>query len=200
MITGGCLCGAVRYQTDGPPLVGLRCYCRDCQRASGSTGLPVMIVDKKQFKVTGKTGISAVTGGSGRKAIRHFCPDCGSLLFGTPEVAPEIVTVYVGGLDDPRYSNRPSPNSPATVPRGTSVAICRNLKPRPAPQTRKLRANARIGLQSHPCDEHHGYPVPHGGDEGIVARICAGSKTHDRRQNLHLIPERFCTTKTRRRH
>ena len=39
-----------------------------------------MIVDKKQFKVTGKTGISAVTGGSGRKAIRHFCPDCGSLL------------------------------------------------------------------------------------------------------------------------
>jgi hypothetical protein len=101
MITGGCLCGAVRYQTDGPPLGGLRCYCRDCQRASGSTGLPVMIVDKKQFKVTGKTGISAVTGGSGRKAIRHFCPDCGSLLFGTPEVAPEIVTVYVGGLDDP---------------------------------------------------------------------------------------------------
>ena len=101
MITGGCLCGAVRYQTDGQPLVGLRCYCRDCQRASGSTGLPVMIVDKKQFKVTGKTGISAVTGGSGRKAIRHFCPDCGSLLFGTPEVAPEIVTVYVGSLDDP---------------------------------------------------------------------------------------------------
>jgi len=60
-----------------------------------------MVVDKKQFRVTGKTGISAVTGGSGRKAIRHFCPDCGSLLFGTPEVAPEIVTVYVGSLDDP---------------------------------------------------------------------------------------------------
>jgi hypothetical protein len=105
MITGGCLCGAVRYQTDGQPLVGLRCYCRDCQRASGSTDLPVMIVDKKQFKVTGKTGIGAVTGGSGRKAIRHFCPDCGSLLFGTPEVAPEIVTVYVGSLDDPSVFN-----------------------------------------------------------------------------------------------
>src|SRR5215475_6706498 len=101
MITGGCLCGAVRYQTDGQPVVGLRCYCRDCQRASGSAGLPVMVVNKKQFSVTGKTGISAVTGGSGRKAIRHFCPDCGSLLFGTPEVAPEIVTVYVGSLDDP---------------------------------------------------------------------------------------------------
>jgi len=133
MITGGCLCGAVRYQSGGQPLVGLRCYCRDCQRASGSTGVPVMIVDKKQFKVTGKTGISAVTGGSGRKAIRHFRPDCGSLLFGTPEVAPEIVTIYVGSLDDPSIFKPAFAQFTRTVPPGTSVAICRNLKPGPHP-------------------------------------------------------------------
>ena len=40
-------------------------------------------------------------GGSRLKAIRHFCPNCGSLLFGTPEVAPHVVTIYVGSLDDP---------------------------------------------------------------------------------------------------
>ncbi len=34
-------------------------------------------------------------------ATRHYCPACGSLLFGTPEVAPEIVTIYTGSLDDP---------------------------------------------------------------------------------------------------
>jgi hypothetical protein len=133
MITGGCLCGAVRYQTDGPPLVGLRCYCRDCQRASGATGLPVMIVDKKQFKVTGKTGISTVTGGSGRRrsgiSVRTAVA-CFSELLRWPR---ESLPFTWAASTIPRYSNRPSPNSPATVPRGTSVAICRNLKPRPRP-------------------------------------------------------------------
>ena len=33
--------------------------------------------------------------------MRNFCADCGSLLFGTPEVAPEMVTIYAGSLDDP---------------------------------------------------------------------------------------------------
>ena len=56
---------------------------------------------------------------------------------------------------------------------------------------------ARIGLQSHPRHEHSGHPLPHGGDEGIVEPgICAGSPTHDGRQNLHFLPKRFYTTKT----
>src|SRR6202008_4200566 len=33
-------------------------------------------------------------------AVRNFCAECGSLLFGTPESAPEMVTIYVGSLDD----------------------------------------------------------------------------------------------------
>src|SRR5262249_46649344 len=42
-----------------------------------------------------------VRGTSGLRAIRHFCPTCGSLLFGTPEVSADAVTVYVGTLDEP---------------------------------------------------------------------------------------------------
>jgi len=59
-----------------------------------------MGMPKPLFKVTGETRSYALTGGSGLKAIRHFCPTCGSLLFGTPEVAPDAVTIYVGSLDD----------------------------------------------------------------------------------------------------
>ncbi|HVN37405.1 MAG TPA: GFA family protein [Myxococcota bacterium] len=44
---------------------------------------------------------SRVRGGSGRWAVRNFCSECGSLLFGTPEAAPEMVTIYAGSLDDP---------------------------------------------------------------------------------------------------
>lgn len=101
MITGGCLCGRVRYQAGGEPLFGVHCHCRDCQRASGTGHVPVMGVAKATFAVTGAPKQYANTGGSGENAVRNFCPDCGSLLFGTPEVAPDLVTIYAGSLDDP---------------------------------------------------------------------------------------------------
>jgi hypothetical protein len=101
MITGGCLCGAVRYQAGGKPLFGLRCYCRDCQRASGSSNMPIMAVKTSEFKISGEVRSFAVTGESGNQAIRGFCPTCGSLLFGKPEAAPAVTTVYAGTFDDP---------------------------------------------------------------------------------------------------
>jgi hypothetical protein len=101
MITGGCSCGAVRYEVQGTPLYAVHCHCRDCQRASGTGHVPVMGMPKALFRVTGETSSYAVAGMSGLKSIRHFCPTCGSLLFGTPEMAPDAVSVYVGSLDDP---------------------------------------------------------------------------------------------------
>jgi hypothetical protein len=101
MITGGCLCGRVRYESSGDAQFSVLCHCRDCQHASGSGHVPVMGVLKSLFRVTGETRSFAVAGGSHRQAIRHFCPNCGSLLFGTPEVIPDIVTIYVGSLDNP---------------------------------------------------------------------------------------------------
>jgi hypothetical protein len=60
-----------------------------------------MGVLKSTFRVTGETRSYGVLGASQKQAIRHFCPTCGSSLFGTPEIAPDIVTIYVGSLDDP---------------------------------------------------------------------------------------------------
>jgi hypothetical protein len=101
MLTGRCLCGAVQYESPGPTLFAAVCHCRDCQRASGSGGLPVLGVPKASFSFSGPVKQSRVRGGSGRAAVRNFCTECGCLLFGTPEVAPEMVTIYAGSLDDP---------------------------------------------------------------------------------------------------
>lgn len=101
MMTGGCACGRVRYEADGEPLFAVLCHCRDCQRASGTGHVPVMGVGRAGFRVRGEPRSFTARGGSGKAAIRHFCPDCGSLLFGTPEVAADVVTIYVGSLDDP---------------------------------------------------------------------------------------------------
>ena len=105
MIAGGCLCGCVRYEAQGDALFGVLCHCRDCQRTSGTGHVPVMGVLKSTFRVTGETNSYGALGGSQKQAIRHFCPNCGSLLFGTPEIAPDIVTIYVGSLDDPSAFN-----------------------------------------------------------------------------------------------
>ena len=101
MITGGCLCGAIRYQAHGSSLFAMLCHCRDCQRSSGTGHVPVLGMPRAQFKVAGATKIYALPGTTGLSAIRHFCPTCGSLLFGMPEAAPDAVTIYVGSLDDP---------------------------------------------------------------------------------------------------
>ncbi|MEY4549411.1 MAG: hypothetical protein RL685_5606 [Pseudomonadota bacterium] len=100
-MTGGCSCGRVRYEAGGDPLFSVVCHCKDCQKASGAVGVPVMGVSRAAFQVSGEPKAYAQTGGSGSQAIRHFCPDCGSLLFGTPAVIPDVVTIYVGSLDHP---------------------------------------------------------------------------------------------------
>lgn len=98
---GRCLCGAVQYQAGSAALTQLICHCRDCQRASGSAGLPVVVVRASAFSFEGEIRSYTITGGSGMPTTRNFCAQCGSLLFGTPEHAPDIVTIYAGTLDEP---------------------------------------------------------------------------------------------------
>lgn len=98
MIKGGCLCGAVRYEAAGDPLFQAFCHCRDCQRASGSGHMPVIGVSKAGFSTTGDTQTFKAKNSTG---TRHFCPICGSLLFGEPGSVPDVMTIYVGTLDDP---------------------------------------------------------------------------------------------------
>jgi len=49
--TGGCLCGAIRYQTLGEPAFTLRCHCRDCQRQSGAAHVPAARVPSAGFRI-----------------------------------------------------------------------------------------------------------------------------------------------------
>jgi len=100
MFIGQCLCGAVQYKSAGPALFSVVCHCRDCQRASGTGGVPVLGVPKTSFSHSGPVKQSRVVGGSGLPAVRNFCSECGSLLFGTPESAPEMVTIYAGSLNE----------------------------------------------------------------------------------------------------
>ena len=97
--TGGCLCGAVRYEMRGAPLAQGHCYCADCRRVSGTGFIPFLAVTRDQVTVTGETFSHAATGRSGGKAIRHHCAVCGGLVYGLGESGPDM-RLYAGSLDD----------------------------------------------------------------------------------------------------
>mgnify|MGYP000734200519 CR=1 FL=1 len=101
MIKGGCLCGAVRYCADGEPVFQAFCHCRDCQRASGGGHLPVAGAMRETFSTTGETRTFQTKSAKGHDATRHFCPACGSLLFGESSGAPGLVMIYMGTADEP---------------------------------------------------------------------------------------------------
>jgi hypothetical protein len=99
-ITGGCLCGALRYEADGDPLYMGHCYCADCQKASGSAFVPFMGFPASALRINGPSRpfvSPAVTGGV---ATRNSCPNCNSLVFGGVVGESDSFTVYAGSLDD----------------------------------------------------------------------------------------------------
>jgi hypothetical protein len=101
-VTGGCACGAIRYEFSADPLFAVNCYCRDCQRSSGAAMASIMALPKTALKILqGEARQYEVTGGSGKKVGRGFCATCGSPMFTTLEASPDIVGVKVASLDDP---------------------------------------------------------------------------------------------------
>jgi hypothetical protein len=105
--TGGCMCGAVRYECSAVPGLTANCHCRDCQRATGTAYVSVLFVPRTAITITGEVKYYDVKGDSGHILSRGFCPTCGSRLFGKPAVLPELMGIMPGSLDDP------SPHQPA---------------------------------------------------------------------------------------
>lgn len=100
-LTGGCRCGALRYECAAEPVVSLICHCRDCQRASGAGAVPLIAVPKDALKMTGEARYFETVSDSGHRVHRGFCPTCGSRVCAATELAPDLITVLAGSLDDP---------------------------------------------------------------------------------------------------
>ena len=100
--TGGCLCGAVRYESENDPIFSLQCHCRDCQRSSGTAYIAAMRVPASGFRITqGEPKRYVGKADSGNAITRAFCGECGSPLYVQVATRPDIVGLRVGTLDDP---------------------------------------------------------------------------------------------------
>ncbi len=99
--TGGCLCGALRYEAVGEPLGSGHCYCADCRKASGSGFVPFMGFKADAVRFSGEARQFRSPAASGGDAVRNSCPICMSLVFGGEIGKTDWHTLYAGSLDDP---------------------------------------------------------------------------------------------------
>ena len=100
---GRCICGNVRYDTGSEPLWVTICYCRFCQRATGSDRMIEPIFEHEDFAFTeGSPAIYTLpSDGSGKNIHVHFCSECGTKLALSFERWPDRLGIYIGTLDDP---------------------------------------------------------------------------------------------------
>jgi hypothetical protein len=100
-LTGGCLCGALRYEAQGEPINAGYCFCGDCRKASGSGFIPFMGFASSAVSFSGPTAQFTCKAANGGDAVRNFCPACGGLVFGGIVGEVSQHTLYAGSLDDP---------------------------------------------------------------------------------------------------
>ena len=81
-LTGGCLCGEVRYSVDAAVETLVACYCDDCRRITSAGGSVNAVVPASAFRLTkGETRVFTKTADSGNPLHRHFCGACGSWIY-----------------------------------------------------------------------------------------------------------------------
>lgn len=74
----------------------LMCACLDCQRASGSGHATVALVPAEALSITGESKSFDRPSDSGATFTRHFCPTCGTPLYGQSSRAPGMRMIPVG--------------------------------------------------------------------------------------------------------
>lgn len=116
LITGGCFCGAVRFQLDGPPISTRACWCRDCQYLSSGNASINLIFSSGSLNISGSTSEYVSTADSGNVMRRRFCPQCGTPLFSEATGRPDFVVVRAGALDDPEIARPASVIWTASAP------------------------------------------------------------------------------------
>jgi hypothetical protein len=98
-LTGGCLCGSVRYGAAAPVSTATFCHCRSCRRASGAHSLPWVTVARAGLRWHGSAAPTHYLSSPG--VTRSFCARCGTPLAYASDSSPATLDLTVGSLDDP---------------------------------------------------------------------------------------------------
>lgn len=95
-LSGGCHCGAVRYEAKGPPFQEANCHCSICRRTTGAPFVAWLSVPRTGFRFTHG---SPTRYPSSSHASRTFCATCGTQLTFESERAAAYVDLTIASLD-----------------------------------------------------------------------------------------------------
>ncbi|MGH7042189.1 MAG: GFA family protein [Acetobacteraceae bacterium] len=98
MLTGGCFCGRIRYEAHGTPFHATICHCPDCRRVAGAPFVAWFSLASSWLRFVSDVPKRFA---SSAKAVRSFCPDCGTPLTFQHEDSPGEIDVTACSLDDP---------------------------------------------------------------------------------------------------
>ena len=99
--SGGCSCGAVRYETEGDPVRVMTCHCKQCQRRTGSAfGIGCYFPKQKVNILQGDLKTFERSSDAGRWFKSQFCTECGSTVLWHLEIQPDAVAIAGGSFDD----------------------------------------------------------------------------------------------------
>src|SRR5437763_5172538 len=97
-LTGGCNCGAVRFEVTAPLQSAMYCHCGRCQRRTGTAASANARVQPGTFHIiSGEEQLRAWKPDDG--AEKWFCGECGSALFSRSPSDPDGVGVRLGAID-----------------------------------------------------------------------------------------------------
>jgi hypothetical protein len=97
-LTGGCLCGGVRFEVTEPPVSAAYCHCTRCQRRTGTAAsASAKLVPGSLRILAGEELLRAYEPEGGFAKI--FCSRCGSALWSRSPDDPDVVGVRLGAFD-----------------------------------------------------------------------------------------------------
>ena len=100
-LTGGCLCGKIRYEITEAPQLTYTCHCTDCQHLTSSAFSMAIAVNDRAFHLTGiEPRLLHAIADSGRVKTRWVCPECGCWICGASSSDEGLRRVRSGTLDD----------------------------------------------------------------------------------------------------
>ncbi|MFR0693049.1 GFA family protein [Enterobacterales bacterium AE_CKDN230030158-1A_HGKHYDSX7] len=100
MHSGGCLCGAVRYEISGELALIQICHCGQCRKAQGGPFATNIPVERAAFRLlSGESELAEYRATPGKKRV--FCRACGSPIYSARDSLPETLRVRAGTLDEP---------------------------------------------------------------------------------------------------
>ncbi len=100
VLSGGCRCGAIRYEATSAPVSVSHCHCDSCRRSTGAPAVTFVMLRRADFRFL---AAEPKFHESSPGVHRGFCPECGTPLswHGDAQRHADVIELYVGTFDEP---------------------------------------------------------------------------------------------------